>query len=166
MWFRAEDETMSWRQTTLERSQWQIWSAQRVLQHVTDGFLGSLCFCKWPDYWRYLPYMCYRGNAYGHDGGGSLTQSILIELRRLPAPHHTVTLCGCKSLHRQLLQPCRLLRLQLLKQGRGRHANTLCYDRSGFIPGSYQIQSDGDDNPLLLEKTVCAVNIPLTFKTA
>lgn len=96
---------------------------------------------------------------------GSLTQSIVIELGRLPAPHHTITLCGCKSLHRQLIQPCRLLRLQLLKQLIGRYANTLRYDRLGFIPRRYQIQSTGDGNPLLLEKTVCAFYSALTFKT-
>lgn len=96
---------------------------------------------------------------------GSLTQSILIELRRLPAPHHRITLCGCKSLHRHLLQPCRLLGLQLLKQLIGRYANTLCYDRLSFIPHWYQIQSNGDDNPLLLNKAVCTVGFLLTFKT-
>lgn len=79
---------------------------------------------------------------------GSLTQSISIELRSLPATYHTITLCGCKSLHRQ---PCRLLGLQLPKQLIGRYTNTLCYDRLGIIPCWYQIQRDGDDNPLLLK---------------
>lgn len=64
---------------------------------------------------------------------GSLTQSILIELRRLPAPHQTFTLCGCKSLHRLQLQPSSLHWLQLLRLLIGHYPDTSYYDRLEFI---------------------------------
>lgn len=92
----------------------------------------------------------------------SLTESILIELGRLPGPYHTITLCGCKTLHRQPLQPCRLLRLQLPKQLIGHYANALSYDwlrHTMLISNSekWWWQSSPSQD--------CAVNFSLTFKT-
>lgn len=79
--------------------------------------------------------MCHYLRAWWRGSQNSIntqTQSILIGLRRLLAPHPTFTLGGCKNLHR-LQQPSSLNWLQLLKRLIGRCPATSYYDRLWVI---------------------------------